>query len=157
MTALCSQTDPASSIKWARAVFVLLLVLVPVTDAGHLTISVFLGFSWLATVPPTTSLTASILGTRWLGTIVGIEFAAHQVGGFLGTYLGAVEYDRTGGYTVCWIITIVLAAIAGTFVAFAGDRTLRRKEIDSFGDDYVKLGGNEDNLEGGKAEEARSG
>lgn len=130
-----------ASVYYSRAVFVTILLVIPTNDAALLVICTCLGFSWTSTVPPTTSLTASILGTRWLGTILGISFASHQLGGFCGTYLGAVEYDKTGSYIICWWITVGLAAIAGTFVVFAGDKSLRKKEVVGYGQDYVRLGG----------------
>lgn len=141
-----------ASVYYSRAIFLLIFILIPSPPnaAATLFISVLLGLSWLSTVPPTTSLTASILGTRWLGTLSGVSFGVHQIGGFLGTYLGAVEYDASGSYKGCYWASVGLAVLAGGFVTIMGDRTLRRREID-----YLKLDANEateKDVEDGKGE-----
>ncbi|KAJ3118607.1 hypothetical protein HDU96_000068 [Phlyctochytrium bullatum] len=74
--------------------------------------SVISGFAWLTTVPLTTALLSNIYGTKYLGTLSAITFFSHQVGSFLGSYLGGVEYDRAGAMDGCWIATVVLAFLA---------------------------------------------
>ncbi|KAI9005571.1 major facilitator superfamily domain-containing protein [Hyaloraphidium curvatum] len=128
-----------AGIYYSRALLVTLLIVIPANAVAFFVICTILGLSWLSTVPPTTSLVASILGTRWLGTITGIMFGVHQLGFFAGTYLAAVDYDRTGSYTIVYWVTVGMALFAGTCVSFAGDRTLRRKEIID-DEAYTKLG-----------------
>ena len=60
------------------------------------------GLLWLSSVPPTSGLVAVMFGTRWLSMLIGIAFLSHQVGGFLGVYLGGLLYERTGSYNIIW-------------------------------------------------------
>ncbi|KAI9006316.1 major facilitator superfamily domain-containing protein [Hyaloraphidium curvatum] len=135
-------------IYYSRAVLVALLILLPPSDSSLLATCALLGLAWLSTVPATTAITASVAGTRWLATLAGAEFGAHQVGTFLGTYLGAVEYDATGSYTITFWATVGLAAVAGTFVAAIDDRSLRRREIGELGASYLLLSDSAVEVEG---------
>jgi hypothetical protein len=65
-----------------------------------------MGILWLSTVPPTSSLVAIMFGTRWLTMLVGAAFFSHQVGGFLGVWLGGVLFESTGSYDVVWWLSI---------------------------------------------------
>ena len=71
-----------------------------------------IGLLWLSTVPPTTALVAIMFGTRWLTMLVGFAFFSHQVGGFLGVWLGGVLFERTGSYDVVWWLSIVLGMLS---------------------------------------------
>ncbi|WP_431271104.1 MFS transporter [Dankookia sp. P2] len=82
------------------------------TTATVLIFAAAMGILWLSTVPPTVGLCARNFGTRWLATIFGLIFLAHQVGGFTGAWLGGVVFDRTGSYDLMWIISILAAAFA---------------------------------------------
>jgi hypothetical protein len=64
------------------------------------------GLAWLSTVPPTSGLVAVMFGTRWLATLFGFAFFSHQVGGFLGVWLGGLAYEATGSYDLVWILSI---------------------------------------------------
>src|SRR5262249_49444290 len=61
-----------------------------------------MGLLWLSTVPPTSALVALMFGTRWLAMLFGFAFFSHQVGGFLGVWLGGILFERTGSYDVVW-------------------------------------------------------
>ena len=65
-----------------------------------------MGLLWLSTVPPTNALVALMFGTRWLTMLAGFAFFSHQVGGFLGVWLGGFLFERTGSYDVIWWGTI---------------------------------------------------
>jgi predicted MFS family arabinose efflux permease len=67
-----------------------------------------IGLLWLSTVPPTSGLVAVMFGTRWMATLFGFAFFSHQVGGFLGVWLGGVLFERTGSYDVIWWISVAL-------------------------------------------------
>jgi predicted MFS family arabinose efflux permease len=96
-----------------RSALMLAFFLSPKTVTTVLVFSALMGILWLSTVPPTVALCARLFGTRWLATIFGLVFLGHQVGGFLGAYLGGVIYDRTGSYDAMWILSIA----AGIFAA----------------------------------------
>lgn len=130
-----------------RSLLLFIVASIPPNAAALITVCVFLGLAWFSSIPPTTSLFASICGTRWLGTISTVAFAVHQIGMFLGAYLGSVEYDQRGSYTICWYFTASLSAVAGILVALAKDKSLRKREIVGSGEDYVQLGGGEITVE----------
>src|SRR5262249_37918122 len=67
-----------------------------------------MGLLWLSTVPPTSGLVAVMFGTRWLAMLFGFAFFSHQVGGFLGVWLGGVLFERTGSYDAVWWLSILL-------------------------------------------------
>ena len=71
-----------------------------------------MGVLWLSTVPLTSGLVAVMFGTRYLGTLFGFVFFSHQVGAFLGVWLGGVAYERTGGFLPVWWAGVALAIIA---------------------------------------------
>jgi predicted MFS family arabinose efflux permease len=71
-----------------------------------------MGFFWLSTVPLTMGLVTVMFGTRYMATLYGFVFVSHQLGSFLGVWLGGYLYDRTGSYDVVWYITIGLGAFA---------------------------------------------
>ena len=71
-----------------------------------------IGFFWLATVPLTSGTVAYLFGTRYLSTLYGCVFLSHQVGAFLGVWLGGRVYDATGSYTPIWITAIALGIFA---------------------------------------------
>ena len=65
-----------------------------------------MGLLWLSTVPPTSGLVALMFGTRWLAMLFGFAFFSHQVGGFLGVWLGGCLYERTGSYDMVWWLSV---------------------------------------------------
>ncbi len=96
----------------SRAVLILLYLLAPKTP---LTFSVFaaaLGFTWLATVPPTAGLVGKLFGIRYLGTLFGLTLLTHQIGGFLGAWLGGLVIARNNDYLWMWYADIALAVAA---------------------------------------------
>ncbi len=101
-----------SLLYFLRAVAITCFLIVPVTGATALVFSAVIGFLWLATVPLTSGTVAQIFGTRHLSSLYGIVFLSHQVGSFLGVWLGGRIYDATGSYDPVWIAAIVLGIAA---------------------------------------------
>jgi MFS family permease len=101
-----------SFIYFGRAVAILVYILLPPSTAATLVFGAVLGLFWLSTVPPTSGLIAVMFGTRWLAMLFGFAFFSHQVGGFLGVWLGGMVFERTGSYDVVWWISILLGLLS---------------------------------------------
>jgi len=97
----------------SRAVLILLYLMAPKTEWTFYAFAVGLGFTWLATVPPTAALVGKLFGIRYLATLFGLTLLSHQVGGFLGAYLGGLALTMNGDYQWMWYADIVLSAMAG--------------------------------------------
>jgi predicted MFS family arabinose efflux permease len=98
-----------SLIYLTRAVAVLLFVFAPKTEAVMLTFAAVMGLTFLSTVPPTAGLVAKLFGPANMAMLFGVVMLSHQVGGFLGAYLGGQVFARTGSYNWMWCADIVLA------------------------------------------------
>lgn len=101
-----------SRIYLSRAVVLLLFIVLPKSPAVVLTFAAAMGILWLSTVPLTSGLVAVMFGTRYLGTLFGFVFLSHQIGAFLGVWLGGVAYAQTGSYDPVWWAGVVLALVA---------------------------------------------
>jgi predicted MFS family arabinose efflux permease len=97
-----------SIIYALRSLAVLVFVMLPVTPLAAGVFGAAMGLLWLSTVPPTSSLVALMFGTRWMATLFGFAFFSHQVGGFLGVFLGGYLFEKTGSYEVVWWLSIAL-------------------------------------------------
>lgn len=97
----------------SRALMVALYLPAPKTDLTFYIFAAGLGFTWLATVPPTAAIVGKLFGVRYLGTLFGVTLLSHQIGGFFGAYLGGLALTRYGDYSWMWYADIVLAAAAG--------------------------------------------
>jgi MFS family permease len=102
-----------SFIYFARAVVIGLFLLAPLTEWSVYLFAAAMGLLWLSTVPVTNGVIATIFGVQYLGMLGGFVFFSHQVGSFLGVWLGGMLYDRFGSYDVVWGITIALGVFAG--------------------------------------------
>ena len=71
-----------------------------------------MGLLWLSTVPPTNAIVAQIFGVQYMSMLGGFVFLSHQVGSFMGVWLGGLLYDRTGSYDIVWWIAIALGVFA---------------------------------------------
>lgn len=91
-----------------RAVLMVAFLAIPLTAVSALVFGAAIGVVWLATVPLTSGIVAVIFGTRYLSTLFGIVFLGHQVGAFLGVWLGGRVFDATGSYDTVWMIAIGL-------------------------------------------------
>lgn len=99
-------------IYLARSVAVTLFLLIPASPATVIIFSVVIGILWLSTVPPTNALVAIMFGTKYLGMLGGIVFFSHQVGSFLGVWLGGYLYDQFGSYDPVWWLGVALGIFA---------------------------------------------
>lgn len=96
----------------SRAVMIALYLLAPKTVLTFYIFAASLGFTWLATVPPTAGLVAKLFGTRYLATLFGLTLLTHQIGGFLGAWLGGLAMAHDGNYLWMWYVDIILASLA---------------------------------------------
>ncbi|MCH4871486.1 MULTISPECIES: MFS transporter [Pseudomonas] len=96
----------------ARAVVIVLFLWAPVTHISAYLFGMAMGFLWLSTVPLTNGTVATMFGVRNLSMLGGIVFLFHQLGAFLGGWLGGVVYDQTGSYDIIWQVSIVLSLLA---------------------------------------------
>ncbi len=101
-----------SLIYFGRAVTISLFLVAPVTQWTAYAFGIAMGLLWLSTVPLTHGTVASVFGVRNLSMLVGIVFLFHQIGAFLGGWLGGYVYDRTGSYDTVWLIAIALSLFA---------------------------------------------
>lgn len=96
----------------SRAMLVGAYLLAPKTDLTFYLFAAGLGFTWLATVPPTAAIVSKLFGVRYLGTLFGLTLLSHQIGGFLGAWLGGIALTRFGDYSWMWAADIALASAA---------------------------------------------
>jgi len=101
-----------SLIYISRAVAITIFVLLPTTPVTVLVFAASIGLLWLSTVPPTSGLVAIMFGPKHLAMLMGIVFFSHQVGSFLGVWLGGYLYDRTGSYDIVWWLGVALGIFA---------------------------------------------
>ncbi|MEO5322264.1 MFS transporter [Mesorhizobium sp. CC13] len=99
-------------IYLARSALVTAFLLLPQTPTSVIVFATLMGLLWLSTVPPTNGLVAIMFGTRHLGMLAGIVFFSHQIGSFLGVWLGGYLYDRFGTYDPVWWLGVVLGLFA---------------------------------------------
>jgi MFS family permease len=95
-----------------RTLIGLLFIIFPITPMSVVLFSFFMGSLWLATVPLTSGLIAHIYGLRYMGTLYGLVFLSHQLGSFLGVWMGGKLYDTTGDYTLVWWIGVGVSAFS---------------------------------------------
>ncbi len=101
-----------AGIYTGRTIAAAVFILLPITPESVLIFSAVMGALWLATVPLTSGLVAHLYGLRYMGTLYGVVFLSHQIGGFLGVWLGGMMYDITGGYTMVWWIGVGVGAFS---------------------------------------------
>ena len=96
----------------SRAVLIAAYLVAPRTEWTYYLFAAGLGFTWLATVPPTAAIVGKLFGIRYLATLFGLTLLSHQIGGFLGAWLGGLAISRYGDYTWMWYADMALAAAA---------------------------------------------
>ena len=101
-----------AGIYTGRTLISIWFILVPMTPATVVIFAFVMGSLWLATIPLTAGLVAHVYGARYMGTLYGIVFFSHQLGSFLGIWLGGRLYDLTGGYTAVWWVGIGVGAFS---------------------------------------------
>ena len=107
-----TQKDLLAGIYLARTIAAAAFILIPMTPATVLVFSAVMGALWLATVPLTSGLVAHIYGLRYMGTLYGFVFLSHQIGGFLGVWLGGKLYDIYGNYELVWWVGVGVGAFS---------------------------------------------
>jgi MFS family permease len=112
-------------IYWIRAVAILAFVSLPLSTASTWLFAMVLGVTWLGTVPLTNALVAQIFGVQYLSTLFSLSFLGHQVGAFLGAWLGGYVFDATGNYMAVWVIAIGASVVAAVACLPIDERPLR--------------------------------
>jgi predicted MFS family arabinose efflux permease len=101
-----------AAIYLLRAVVIVVFISLPMTPASVYVFSAVMGVLWLSTVPPTNAIVAQIFGVQYMSMLGGFVFLSHQVGSFMGVWLGGKLYDATGSYTIVWWIAVALGVFA---------------------------------------------
>jgi MFS family permease len=101
-----------SAIYFARALAVVAFISVAASPLATYLFGAVTGLLWLSTVPPTSALVAIMFGTRWLTMLFGFAFFSHQVGGFLGVWLGGIAFERTGSYNSVWWLSVLFGVLS---------------------------------------------
>jgi MFS family permease len=101
-----------SLIYLTRALAIIAFISFPITTFSAIVFGAISGLTWLSTVPPTSALVALMFGTRWFATLYGFAFVSHQVGGFLGVWLGGIVFEQFGSYTPIWWLSILFGVLS---------------------------------------------
>jgi predicted MFS family arabinose efflux permease len=96
-----------------RAAAIFAFISFPVTPVTAVLFGAVMGLVWLSVVPPTNGIITVMFGTRWFATLAGFAFLSHQIGGFLGAWLGGLVFERTGSYDPVWWLSILLGIMSG--------------------------------------------
>lgn len=108
----------------ARSGAVAVFVLLTPSDVSTLLFAAVMGFTWLGTVPLTTGIVAQVFGARYLATLVGIVFLMHQIGSFLGAWLGGLVFEHTGNYDIMWWSVVASGVLAAVIHLPINERSL---------------------------------
>ncbi len=122
-----------SVIYLGRAIAIAVFVLVPPSSASALIFAAVIGILWLATVPLTSAIVGQIFGLQYLGTLFGFVFFSHQIGSFLGVWLGGLLFDQTQSYEVVWWICAALGVMAAILHWPINEQPLKQR-VRSVGD-----------------------
>ena len=114
------------AIYTIRALCIGAFILLPATAVTVAVFSMIIGLTWLGTVPLTNGLVAQIFGVKYLSTLFSIVFLSHQLGSFLGVWLGGYMFDASGSYQIIWLLAIGLSVLAALLNVPIDDRSLRR-------------------------------
>jgi len=101
-----------SLLYFARAMSIVAFISFPITALSAIVFGAAMGLTWLSTVPPTSALVALMFGTRWFATLYGFAFVSHQVGGFLGVWLGGIVFEQFGSYTPIWWLSVLFGVLS---------------------------------------------
>jgi predicted MFS family arabinose efflux permease len=110
----------------ARSVVITLFILAPISDVSIMLFAAGIGLLWLGTVPLTSGLVAQMFGVRYMATLFGFVFFSHQLGSFLGAWLGGYVYDTTGSYDLVWWVAVALGIVAAALHWPIDDRPVVR-------------------------------
>jgi predicted MFS family arabinose efflux permease len=95
-----------------RALITLSFLVMPISPTTTLVFAAVMGLTWLGTVPLTSGVVAQMFGVTYIGTLIGVVFFMHQVGSFLGAWLGGLAFEMTGSYEAVWWSVVVLGIVA---------------------------------------------
>ncbi len=101
-----------SAIYFTRALSIIAFISFPISPVSAILFGAITGLTWLSTVPPTSALVALMFGTRWFATLYGFAFVSHQIGGFLGVWLGGVLFEKFGSYTPVWWLSVLFGVLS---------------------------------------------
>ena len=101
-----------SIIYFSRAISIAVFVMLPASATATLIYGAVTGLLWLSTVPPTSGLVATMFGTRWLAMLFGFAFLSHQIGSFLGVWLGGWVFDNYGSYNPVWWLSVMFGLLS---------------------------------------------
>jgi len=126
---LYSKPRLLSWLYLTRGVVISVFLLVPLSPASAYVFGIAIGLLWLSTVPLTNGIVAAVFGVRHLSMLGGIVFLFHQVGSFMGVWLGGYLYDLTGDYDVVWKLSIGLAVVAAILHWFISEKPIERPAL----------------------------
>lgn len=118
-----------AGIYLSRSVLYTVFLLLPPSPLTVMAFSAILGVLWLSTVPPTNSLVAIMFGTRYFAMLAGVVFLSHQIGSFLGVWLGGVLYEMNNSYAPVWWISVALGVFAGVVHLPIAERAVDRPGV----------------------------
>ena len=118
-----------AAIYTLRSIGIIIFLMTPLTATSVYIFSAYIGFLWLCTVPPTNALIAQMFGVGHLSMLGGTAFFSHQVGSFLGVWLGGLLYDKTGSYDIVWQLAIVLGVVASLLHLPIKERAIERASV----------------------------
>lgn len=121
------KTQILAFIYFMRAVFIALFLYFPLSETSVYLFSMGIGLLWLSTVPPTSATVAQIFGVAHLSMLGGFVFLSHQMGSFLGVWLGGYMYDRSGSYDSVWYLAIALGLFAAALNMVVREAPIERK------------------------------
>lgn len=116
-----------SGVYLLRGLAILAFVALPISPGSAYLFAAFMGLLWLGTVPLTNGLIGQIFGLQYVSTLFGFVFLSHQVGSFLGVWLGGLLFDRTGSYAIVWVLSIGLSMLAAVVNYPIDDREIVRR------------------------------
>ena len=120
-----------SLIYTGRTVAAILFILLPITPTSIAIFSIVMGALWLATVPLTSGIIGHIYGLKFMGTLYGIVFFSHQLGSFVGVWLGGLFYDIYGSYDIVWWVGIGVGAFSCLLYTSPSPRDKRQSRMPS--------------------------
>jgi MFS family permease len=118
-----------SVIYFARALSILIFISLPPSTPTTLVFGAVTGLLWLSTVPPTSGIVATMFGTQWLAMLFGFAFFSHQVGGFLGVWLGGIVFDYIGSYNPVWYLSIFFGVMSALLNLPIVERPVERMAV----------------------------
>ena len=118
-----------SAIYFLRGVSLIYFVFMPPSVVNALIFGITFGYLWLATVPPTNGIVGHIFGTKYITLLYGFVFLSHQIGSFLGAYLGGLFHDLYGSLNYAWYISIALSLFAGLIHLPIKEKAIERPQI----------------------------